>query len=130
MPRPSRTQMIPLELEFRQKKHKYFYQIINLQNETSSLEIQSAVFRSEYALLLLYQFQCIYCSTIYRKHVKANWFPRPKHTMYIFKLTSLIKVYFLCTVQTFTSFSTRCFSSMRISYARLCKWKTYDGLGE
>lgn len=38
-------------------------------------------------------FQCIYWSTIYRKHVKANVsVPRPKHTMCILKLTSLIKV--------------------------------------
>lgn len=26
--------------------------------------------------------------------------------------------------------STRCFSSMLMSYTRLCKWKTYDGQGE
>ncbi len=53
------TQMIPLESEFRQKQHKYSYKIIHLKmhgnSVTSSLEIQSAVFRSEYAVLLLYQ---------------------------------------------------------------------------
>jgi len=53
-----------------------------------------------------------------KAHLKANISHQSGISMYS------------ANIFTLSCSSTRCFSSMLMSYTRLCKWKTYDGQGE
>lgn len=133
------TQMIPLESEFRQKQHKYSYKIIHLQNahhhsrsnqQSSGPNMQFSYCTSPGLVsihLLIYNLQET-CQSKPVSKAKAHYV----HLQADISHPSLFSMYSanIYIIGNHIFFSTCCFSSMLMSYTRLCKWKTYDGLGE